>query len=375
MLQFSPVGILAFIAVALCWGLAVVLYRVGVPGSVARKLGLLLVVEGVTLVSTGYIDLFLSSAVQASDLHGGWLKAEEIIHTLGDCAMLALYPSFLAAALQTKLTRPFGSQRMGLIMAGTALALFFAVLTTPLEFGASLLYLLLSLLFGFALVASIHAWHEARGAARNRARSFAIAFGIRDVCWGLVYAWAIREIWSGRYQVVDPTAEGMAYVIYALGTLFAVPLIAYGILRSQLFDIDLRIRWTIKQSTLAGAVIAIAYLLSEAADRLLSAELGDWIGLLASTLVVFFLVPLQRFAERVASLAMPNTHNTPEYAAFRKLQVYEAAVAEAQQDGGISRKERVLLNHLRESLGITVVDAETLERELLAGRAEGFESV
>jgi hypothetical protein len=32
-----------------------------------------------------------------------------------------------------------------------------------------------------------------------------------------------------------------------------VTLIAYGILRMQLFDVDLRIRWTIKQSALAAA--------------------------------------------------------------------------------------------------------------------------
>jgi hypothetical protein len=48
----------------------------------------------------------------------------------------------------------------------------------------------------------------------------------------------------------------------------------------------------------------------------------------------------------------------------RKLQVYEAAVAEAQQEGGISKKERALLVRLRDSLGISPTDAETLEREL-----------
>jgi tellurite resistance protein len=63
---------------------------------------------------------------------------------------------------------------------------------------------------------------------------------------------------------------------------------------------------------------------------------------------------------------MPNTRNTPEYAAFRKLQVYEAALAEAQQQGGISAKERALLNRLRDSLGIAPADAETLELELQA---------
>lgn len=61
---------------------------------------------------------------------------------------------------------------------------------------------------------------------------------------------------------------------------------------------------------------------------------------------------------------MPDTRNTPEYAAFRKLQVYEAAVAEALQGGGISQKERALLVRLRDTLGISTVDAETLEHEL-----------
>ena len=375
MLQFSAIGTLALVAVVMCWSLAAVLYRVGVSGSVARKLALVLAVEGVTLISTGYIDLFLTQTMKAHHLYPHWLTIEEITHTLGDCAMLMLYPPFLAAALQTKLTRPFGSKKMKASLAGGSLLLFFAVFMTPHHFGATLLYLLLSLLFGFALIASLFAWYEASGAARNRARSFAFAFGIRDVCWGIVYAGAIWLIWFGEYQVVDPEASGAPYIIYALGTLLAVPLVAYGILRTQLFDIDLRIRWTIKQSTLAAVFVTLVYLLSEGADRLLAEELGNWIGLLASALVVFFLVPLQRFAERVASLAMPNTRNTPEYAAYRKMQVYEAAVAEAQRDDDISPKERVLLNHLRDSLGISTVDAESLERELQVSSGKDEEPV
>jgi hypothetical protein len=69
--------------------------------------------------------------------------------------------------------------------------------------------------------------------------------------------------------------------------------IAYGILRTQLFDIDLRIRWTIKQSTLAAAVVSIIFVLSEGAERLLSSTLGDFTGLWAAGIVVFFLAPLQ----------------------------------------------------------------------------------
>jgi len=155
--------------------------------------------------------------------------------------------------------------------------------------------------------------------------------------------------------------------VYAGGTLTAVPLIAYGILQTQLFDIDLRIRWTIKQSTVAAVFVAIFYLVSEGADRLLSSELGNIFGLIASALVVFFLTPLQRFADRLAGAAMPNTESTPEYVAFRKMQVYEAALTEALPDGRISERERKLLNRLRDSLGISIADADAIERELQEG--------
>ena len=115
---------------------------------------------------------------------------------------------------------------------------------------------------------------------------------------------------------------------------------------------------------LLGTFVALMYLVSEGAAQFLEAELGNFVGLIAAAVVVFFLAPLQRFAESVASAAMPNTKNTPEYAAHRKMQVYEAAVAEALPDGNISERERVLLNSLRDSLGISSVDAEALEQDL-----------
>lgn len=366
MFQFSPIGLLAVVAFAMCLALSVVIFRTGMPGSSARRLSLLLVVEGVTLISTGYIDLFLGPEIRNLSFYPSWLKAEEIVHTLGDCTMLALYPPFLASALHTPLTRIFNRKgiRAGIWVAATVL--FFAVFLTPLEYGAATLYLALVVLFAYALIASGHAWYISGGAARSRARAFTMAFGFRDICWSYAYGAAIYMIWSGSYAVVDTGASGLPYLFYALGTLMAVPLITYGILRTQLFDIDLRIRWTIKQSTLAAAVVAIIFVLTEAADRFLSAELGGFAGLLAAALVVFFLAPLQRFAERVASATMPGTKQTPEYIAFRKMQVYEAAFLEAEQEGGVSEKERALLNRLRESLGITESDAEAIETDRLA---------
>lgn len=46
------------------------------------------------------------------------------------------------------------------------------------------------------------------------------------------------------------------------------------------------------------------------------------------------------------------------------MQVYEAALDEAWQVGGISQRERALLDRLRDSLGISPADAAALEKDL-----------
>jgi hypothetical protein len=365
MTHVSLIGILGLVAIAACWALAVVLFRVSNAGTVARKLAVLLVVEGFVLITAGFPEFTFNLAQL---YYGPYPKAGLFlvaVHFMCDVAMIALYPPFLASALNTKLTRPFANKRVRIGLAiGATVLVPGALLPDDMRIGVTLLYLTIVLLFVFALVASIHAWRIAeKGIARKRAGIFALAFGLRDIGWILSYGIGAWLMWTQvQFEMTDIAWLGK--IVYALGTLLAVPLIAYGVLRTQLFDIDLRIRWTIKQSTLAGAIVATMFILSEGADRLLSSTLGDFVGLWAAAIVMFFLAPLQRFAERVASAAMPNTRNTPEYAAFRKMQVYEAALSEALIEGGISTKERTLLTHLRDSLGVSESDAQAIELEL-----------
>ena len=372
MLNVQLIGILGLVAIAACWGLAVVLYRVGPTGSAARQLSVLLAIEGFVLGTAGFLEfawgLPISSWGDFYESHVALYYLASLVHHLGDAAMIALYPPFLALALNTKLTRPFANRQVRIGLAIGSVALGLAVVISESRIVVTLFYLMVTLLFIYALVASIHAWRTAkRGIARERAGIFALAFGVRDLGWCLSYAIAAWSMWTlpDAFAMTDLGLLGK--FVYALGTLLAVPLIAYGILRTQLFDIDLRIRWTIKQSTLAAAIVVIMFILSEGAERLLSTELGNFWSLIVAALVVFALTPLQRFAERVASAAMPNTHNTPEYAASRKMQVYESAVSEAQLEGGISQKERALLVHLRDSLGISTADADAIEHELQEG--------
>ena len=119
-------GTLALVAVAMSWALAAVLFRVSTPGSVARKLSLLLVIEGMTLGSSDAPLFVLTSLAAFLNAHPSYANARYLVHAFGDCAMLALYPAFLAAALGTRMTRPFSDRRVraGLMVVVASLFLF-----------------------------------------------------------------------------------------------------------------------------------------------------------------------------------------------------------------------------------------------------------
>ena len=373
MQQEQLIGILGLVAVVACWALAVVLFRAGAAGSVARRLAFLLMIEGLVLITAGFPEFVTGLPMTYWETfyesHSALFWLTLLTHHLGDAAMIALYPPFLALALDTKLTRPFANRQVQMGLAIVSVAMGLAVVFSLSRTVTTLFYSVVTLLFVYALVASVHAWRTAeRGIVRDRAGIFALGFGARDIGWCISYGVAAWSMWTTPDMFAMSEIDWLGKFFYAAGTLVAVPTISYGILRTQLFDIDLRIRWTIKQSTVAAVFVAVFYLVSEGADRLLSSELGNFFGLLASALVVFFLAPLQRFADRVAGVAMPNTENTPEYAAFRKMRVYEAALTEALPDGRISERERELLNRLRDSLGISVADADAIERELQEGQ-------
>jgi len=374
--MYNPtlVGWLGLVAIAACWALAIVLYRVGPAGSMARKLALLLAVEGFTLVTAGFPDFAFGWGGGSSEANMALDIAISISHFLGDGAILALYPAFLAAALQTPSTRAFAGKGMRIGMWVFAMGVvFFAVLSRGFwnsSIGTTVLYISMMLVFVFGFVAAIDAWRKAQpGIARTRAGLFAIAFGIRDICWGFVYGASFWMTWTNSFSP-ESDLFWQVKIIYALGTLMAVPLIAYGILRGHLFDLDLRIRWTLKQSTYAAAVLAITFVVSEGIEMLVASELGEKWGLVAAVVALLLLKPLQGFAEKVVSLLMPNTRNTAEYMNSRKVEVYEEAVTEAHAEGGISAKERSLLVRLRDSLGIAESEAEAIERAITGGLSQ-----
>lgn len=158
---------------------------------------------------------------------------------------------------------------------------------------------------------------------------------------------------------------GLVYLAYVpdfgmlgISRTLAVALLAYGIVQHQILGLDLKVRWGISKSTVAAAFITVFFLAGEGAQLLFGTS-NEIVGLIAAGALVFALSPLQRFADRVAEHAVP-VHAAPDDA---RVTHYRRQVELAWADGTLGTGERAMLRELREFLGLSLEEAERIERE------------
>lgn len=366
----NPYAITGYVATLAAWTMAYVVYTSGPATRQTRILALLLAVEGVSTWG-GLAGMW--STDSAADAYG-W----QMVGMVGAVCLPAVYVWFLAT-LNTPLARPLRPLPVKLVVTLVSAATAIFLLLRPELFAASVvrvwwapwevvpgpLWNTVLSLFGmpslYAIAVAFDAWRRtARNTdARTRAAFYLLAFGVRDLIWGLLYFTA--PLWFQRLQ---PASDLFVIALLPGATLLFSALLAYGVLRAQLFDIDVRVRRGVRRGTLAGVFLAAFILVSEIAQNYVSASFGYVAGGIAAALLFLVVSPLQRFSERVAEVAIPATRTTPEYLAFRKLEVYKAAVESARETGGVSAKERATLGRLREKLGVSDVDAAAIEQDV-----------
>lgn len=168
-------------------------------------------------------------------------------------------------------------------------------------------------------------------------------------------------------RAVPVLIEGAPFPHWQLATAYtlATSVLLYGILRTHLFDIDLRVKIALGRGTIAAIFLAVFFGVSEGAAAMLTDSTGSAVaGIVAASVLVFFLAPLQRLGDRVASSVMPGVEATPEYLHYRKLAVYRSALESALEDGRITDDERSMLEALAAELSILPADREALERDV-----------
>jgi len=360
-------------AAFLAWGFALYVFVVAPRTRGARFLVAMLVADGFAVI-TGYSNLehvnpFLAS-LGLPGIPGFW-------HQVSDWVVVAIYLPFLGMTLNSPLVRPLKNSitSNAILYGGLAVAVLLAFL--PEEFRRKFdtpFYVVICITLTWGFAAALHSWFIARHPAeRARAKAFTIAFGVRDVLWTASFTYVVWAWygWAGQSWQIFENERGIYLSLafcYQAAVIFYVPLVAYGVLRTQLFDVDLRIKRVLKRGTVAAAFVATFFVISELAGNYLSSHFGTVLGVLGTGTLVFFFDSIQRGAERVSNAAMPNTVATPEYEAFRKLTVYDSALHAAFEDGQISERQRRVLNSMIETLGIDRQTAQRMEDDLLASQ-------
>lgn len=349
--------------------LAVAVVRAGAPSLTTRLLATYLAVQGVVQATT-YAVQIADERTLAFNL---W-----IVGYFGFVFCAGLYVAFAASAISSPLCAPFRA-RIGraLVMGAPSLWIVAGIFApslyitgfdraesfmwhlriTPL--GGIARYFVLAA-YAFTLVCAFDAWRRARVGtfARRRARAYLLAFGIQDVAIAIDMTLAV----SGFDRVIVDVYDTLVLPIF--GVIFLV-LLVRALLREQLFDFDLRVKRGVKRTTIAALFLAVFFVAAQIVQAYTSTAFGLLGGAVVAGLLLFALHPVQRAAERVADVAMPRTTGTPEYLAYKKLEVYRAAVESAHEAaGGIDATQRAVLDRLRGKLGLRDDDAVAMESEV-----------
>jgi hypothetical protein len=384
-LVWTPFGLPGLVAAIVAWSAAVFVLRTTPDERVRRRLALLLFAEGLMIVTS------IAGPLQWME-DPTWYHRVLTLHAVADSLIVAAYLPTLAAILDTRQVRFFGTSPGVWIPVGLGSACAVGSLLRPdltwgpivpgvdPAYGAlaaasvgpieSLAFALLMASYIYGLIVTLFAWRQADSAlTRRRNGLLALAFGTRDIFWGFIFVTAVAA--TAIYGAEIP-AHMVVLSIWnlqiAAGALIVyILLLAYGIAIDHLFDIDLKVKWTLRRGTVAAAYVAVFFVVSEGAQTFLSDQLGTVLGLVATGLLLFALAPIQRAAERISDTAMPDVQDTPEFRKFRKLQIYGQAFSDSRRDGGPNAVQRVALDRLREELELPTGDVAHLEARLAGG--------
>lgn len=214
--------------------------------------------------------------------------------------------------------------------------------------------LLSALILLYALPTTVSAYRRAEAGtpARTRARAWAAAFLVRDGAMATGIALVMASGLVGR-EAFASALSFAADVAFTASIIFALPLLAYGLLKTQVFDIDLKIKWSVERATLAAIFLTVILGTIALVGRITTEELGIAAGGIGAALLLFAILPLHRFSERVADRLMPGARASDDYLTARKLQVYRAALEDIWAEGGGEAEDAHVLAALRRGLGIT----------------------
>lgn len=164
--------------------------------------------------------------------------------------------------------------------------------------------------------------------------------------------------WSNSWQGLLDASAGVGIAVFC----------GYALLKHRLFDIEVKLRWTISRGTVAAVFVGVFFVVSQMAQNFLEDSMGWALGGIIAGLMLFAIAPIQRIADHVADVAMPRVRQREAaMPAAKRADFYRLALEMALSDRVITRAEERHLAALAEQLGLSHTEAlalrEAVERE------------
>ena len=373
-LVFNPWGVYGVAVAVALWGLAVLVFSRRPDRYQNRLLALVLAVDG-------FVAFWAWGAMYLTD-SATTAYAAQMSNIVAWGLSLPCYLA-LVSTLDSPLAVPFRTRIGRFILVAGALAWSSYQLLAPNVFVLDMAWMPFGAwvgvlgpggfwqsmatiaVFVYGTIAALTAVHRARPktAARGQAWAFVAAFATRDL--GVSALLAFYFVYPVPWIPVFADTVGFPTTYLA-----SAILLAYGILKTQLFDIDIKIKVAISRSTVAAVFAGSVFVVSELIEQLLGVE-QLVPAILAAGLIALAMRPLARAGERVANLLMPGVQDTEAYRGRRAREIYAAAIESATADGGITPRERSMLTTLQKELGLDAADVLALERDASAARRVG----
>ncbi len=176
------------------------------------------------------------------------------------------------------------------------------------------------------------------------------------VVTGVVAAWAFLSGGAGGRLSLPSVFEGLWDTVLPL-------VVAYTLLRHQLFGLDLKLKGALEHSTLAGFVGAGFLVVSEGLELVVPVQ-GDLLGFLAAAAIGLLLHPIQLLAQRATTAILPDVQAPEDMARAERVSAYREQLTIAWADGDLTDKEARMLEAVRQRLDLPQDDAERLAAEV-----------
>ncbi len=221
---------------------------------------------------------------------------------------------------------------------------------------AALLVMLVALLRRGVIGTSQRMRESMRGDSRRVLLAMLLPF-----CTGvLVLGARMSDRFLGTGMFID-----LHWGMDALWIVAGAALIVYAAVQHHFLDSRSTLRLTVRTSTLVGILLLVFFVVKELLEEVLKDLYPVLPGLAAAGIAVLLLHPVLLLVGKNVRRWMPATTPLASLKLDDRLAVYRSQVEVVWMDRVISRKERRLLDRMRERLDIPTDTADQIEREII----------